>query len=121
MIARAAAVGAAQHRIGDFAEAFTAPADYLDLLLEAKKLFDNFAVQFQRSGLVGYQDFGHGAGLAEAGLPGRRVGISFNQAASLDVPPTMKVGVIVFALFSGRSFHKSYILSLNHEAEKQVK
>ena len=120
VVAGAAAVGTAQHGVGDFAKAFTAPANYLDLLLKAKKLFDNFAVQFERVGLVGQQDFGYRAGLAKVGLPGRRVGIPFNQAASLDVAPAMKVGVIVFALFSGRSFHKSYILSLNYESEKQV-
>jgi len=47
------AVLAALHGIGHSAETGTAPTFNLNLLLEAKEFFDNFAVKFEGIGLVG--------------------------------------------------------------------
>lgn len=69
---------AAEQGVGHFAETLAAPAGHFDLLFEAKKFFDDNAIQFEGRGAVGPQNIGHGATLAQAGLPRRRFGILLN-------------------------------------------
>lgn len=101
----AGAGGATPLRVGHHGETFAAPAFDLDFLLETKKLFHHFAIELKHAGTVSPQNFRHGAGLTQMGLPGLGVAVALDQAASLHVAAPVKVTVVIFTLFSSRRFH----------------